>query len=387
MHVLAPAQFGGLERVVFALATGQQARGHHVHALAIHGEHSAESPVIVELRARGITVHSLRVRGRSYLATIRALRRIVAAVKPDVVHSHGYLTDVLLAVRQSRRSPPLVATAHGFTGGDFKNRLYEWLQIRSHRRFNAVIAVSGSIRDRLVAAGVTREQVHVLRNAWSSAAEALTADAARETLGVPGTRHSLGWIGRISREKGLDVLIRALPALSDLPIWLTIIGDGGERTATEALALELGVLDRIKWVGVLPEAARLLPAFDVLVLSSRTEGTPITLLEAMSASVPIVATSVGGVPEAVSPAEALLVPSEDPDALAAAIRTTLANPTVARERAARARALLESSFAVAPWLAAHERIYRDAISPETTARRALRVSGDSHQSKAEGFDR
>jgi glycosyltransferase involved in cell wall biosynthesis len=124
----------------------------------------------------------------------------------------------------------------------------------------------------------------------------------------------------------------------------------------------------ITWHGVVPDAGRLLRAFDVLVLSSRTEGTPMVVLEAMAAGVPIVATRVGGVPDVLSSADAMLVPPEDPAALAAAIRAVHDHPDAARSRADSARRRLDTEFALAPWLARYEAIYRQVQRSPTTPR-------------------
>jgi glycosyltransferase involved in cell wall biosynthesis len=115
------------------------------------------------------------------------------------------------------------------------------------------------------------------------------------------------------------------------------------------------------------EAAALFPAFDMFVLSSRTEGTPMALFEAMAAGVPVVATAVGGVPQVVSPAEALLVPPDDPANLAAGIREVLSNPDAAHARACAARRRLEREFAVQPWLARYDMLY-DTLAQRGAAR-------------------
>jgi glycosyltransferase involved in cell wall biosynthesis len=114
----------------------------------------------------------------------------------------------------------------------------------------------------------------------------------------------------------------------------------------------------VRWLGNVAEAARLFAAFDVFALSSRTEGTPIVLFEAMAACTPIVASAVGGVPDVVSPAEALLVTADDPAALAQAIRSVYADPAAAAHRARLAHERLASDFAPGPWLERYERIYR-----------------------------
>lgn len=148
---------------------------------------------------------------------------------------------------------------------------------------------------------------------------------------------------------------------------LTVVGDGPERANVEALARTLGVAERIHWTGVIADADRLLRAFDTFVLSSRTEGTPITLLEAMRACVPIVATAVGGVPDVLSESEGLVVLPESPSALADAIRDALTGKAAAVARATRARKRLESQFALGPWLDAYERIYIATLPPATPA--------------------
>src|SRR5262249_50830618 len=132
-----------------------------------------------------------------------------------------------------------------------------------------------------------------------------------------------------------------------------VIGEGPEGDRERARAGQT-----IAWKGMIPSAARLLAAFDVFVQSSRTEGTPMALLEAMSAEVPVVATSVGGVPDIVSESEARLVPSDDPIALATAIASVLADPQPARARARLAKQRLGDAFGADAWLDRHEAIYR-----------------------------
>ncbi|HUF66408.1 MAG TPA: glycosyltransferase [Gemmatimonadaceae bacterium] len=116
-------------------------------------------------------------------------------------------------------------------------------------------------------------------------------------------------------------------------------------------------------LGAINRADRLLSAFDVFVLSSRTEGTPIVLFEAMAAAIPVVATAVGGIPDVVGPAEATLVQPEDAVSLAEGIRRTLIDPDAARARAAAAHDRLVSAFAPEPWLDRYEEIYNSVWRP------------------------
>jgi glycosyltransferase involved in cell wall biosynthesis len=192
--------------------------------------------------------------------------------------------------------------------------------------------------------------------------ELLPAESARAALDLAIDVFNIGWVGRISREKGPDILVETLPALQDLPVHVTFIGDGPERLMLERRVRQLGLESSVSWRGEMPRAARFLGAFDLLVNSSRTEGTPITLFEAMHAGVPIVATSVGGVPDVVSSSEGILIQPEDPAALASAIRRVHDAPADARNRAAQARDRLEKEFAAAPWIDSYGRIYERAIA-------------------------
>jgi glycosyltransferase involved in cell wall biosynthesis len=358
IHVLAPAPFGGLEQVVLSLAVEQRAEGKSAHVAELVETGGAETALAARLRTFGVDVHTLAYPPRSYRSQFSALRRLVKSVAPDVIHSHGYVSDVLAAVIKSvDRGQRLVSTVHGFTGGDWKNRLYERLQRRAFRRFDAVVGVSRRLSTDLIESGLSAARVHTIPNAWRALAPPADRTPARRALGVPGDVFSLGWVGRVSYEKGLDVLVKALPQLVDIPLRLTVVGDGVLRASVQESADRLGVASRISWAGVVDDAAHLMRAFDLLVISSRTEGTPMNLLEAMGAGVPVLTTSVGGIPDVVSDAEAMLVAPDDPIRLAGAIREIYGDPKAGVERAERARERVRSVFGVTAWLKAYDRVY------------------------------
>ena len=361
LHVVAPADFGGLERVVHALARGQRDRGHSTRVLAVLDEgRGVDHPVVEQLVSDGLDVETIALPPRAYVAERRALRSALARFRPHIVHTHGARVDVLDAPVARRAGFRTVTTIHGFTGGGPKNRLYEYLQRRAIRRADAVVAVSAPLAADLVKSGVPAERVHTIVNAWTSDLQCMSRAQARRQLGIgPDTGVVLGWVGRLTREKGADIFLEAVARLQDLDLRAVVIGSGGEREALDGLVREYGIHDRVHWAGSVERAEPVFPAFDLFILSSRTEGTPIVLFEAMSTGVPVIATAVGGVPDVVSGREAILVPSEDVGALAEGIRRALADPAGMRSRASAAHARLASAFDAQSWLDRYERIYGD----------------------------
>ena len=344
--------------MVEALARGHAAAGHAVRVAAVLGPNERTHPFVRSLETTGVEVEPLTLPGRAYARERSAIRAICRRFHPAVVHTHGARPDVVDSGIARDLGIPLVTTVHGFTGGGWKNRFYEWLQLRAFRRADTVVAVSRPLVDRLHASGVQRERVQLVPNAWAGGAAMLARDEARRALGVPSDRYLVGWVGRLSREKGPDVLVEALALLADLPFIAALIGAGPDLGRLQARAADLELANRVRWPGLMPDAGRLFAAFDVFLLSSRTEGTPIVLFEAMAAGVPVVATRVGGVPGVIGGEEGILVPSEDPVALAAAVRATFTDPAAASARTAAARRRLATEFAVGPWLDRYEEIYR-----------------------------
>jgi len=359
LHLAAPGVAGGLESVVLELTSGLRLSGHRVVLAAVLERGTEDHPVTRRAAEEGVEVRRLEVPPRAYLMEYRLLRQAIADVRPDVIHTHGYRADLIGGLAARRAGVPWVSTVHGFTGGDRKNRIYEWLQVRAYRRVQSVVAVSEAIRERLMREGIPAARIHLLPNAWAPKSM-WSRENARRRLGIVDGDPVIGWVGRLTREKGADVFLEALALLPNRHWRACIVGDGRERPALAARALALGIADRVAWQGLVHDAAALYPAFDTWVLSSRTEGTPIALFEAMAARVPAIVTAVGGVPDVVSAAEALLVPPERPDALAAAIAAVLADPAAADARVEAAYRRLAEAYAPADWLAAHVALYRSA---------------------------
>ncbi|MDT8368305.1 MAG: glycosyltransferase [Longimicrobiales bacterium] len=366
LHVTAPDEVGGLESVVLGLALGHRRNGRDVQVAAIMArDPERDHPFLASLREGGIPTHILVASPRAYLRERRWVRTLCRELRPDVVHTHGFRPDVVDAPVALGEEIPTLTTVHGHNHDGLRERISESLQHRAFRSMDAVVAVSRPLMDRLLDAAVPAERLRLVPNAWRAGAARLTPADARRTLGLPGHGCHVGWVGRLEPEKGPDHLVDALALLGDLPLTASILGKGRMHDALATQIRRLGLADRVRLAGVVPGAARLLTAFDVLVLSSRTEGTPMILLEAMAAEVPIVTTRVGGIPDVVGPNEALLVKPGDPQALARGIREVLEGGPENRKRVRAAARRLEDHFGEAAWLRRYDEIYLETSRRET----------------------
>ena len=357
LHIAAPGEVGGLERVLHGIAAGLSQRGHDIHVAAVLDEGKREPAFLRQLGDAGVHVHPIRLPRRAYMTERREVRRLCRKLAPDVVHTHSDRPDVLDAPVARRLGIPTVTTLHGSSKMGGKATVYEWIQLRTLRHFSGVIVVSEPLVREARQYGVAADRIHLIPNAWSPRDLVLEKREAREALGIALRVPIIGWVGRLIPVKGPDVFVESLARLRSCWWHAVIIGDGPSRAATEALAQTLGIRDRITFLGALPNAAPYFSAFDVFVLSSRSEGTPITVFEAMAARVPIIATKVGGVPQVLADTDATLVDAADASALATQIDAALDPRRGARDVTSRAAARLTAQYGVEPWLDAHEDLY------------------------------
>lgn len=346
-HLIAPAAAGGAESVVLALASAASERTRVITINQLATADSPELPLTRQLRAAGVAVDEVRCGRRQYRAEARAAARIVTATGSKLLHTHGYHGEIVGWMAAKHAGVPVVATAHGYLDRDFKERLYGKVDRWVMRRMDATIAVSRGVESVLLDGGHRRDRLVVIRNGMPAPRRQLDRAAARAQLGVTGDGPVVGWIGRLSVEKGADLFVQAMAA-TDPSVRAVLVGDGAARGAIERLTAGT---PRIVLAGQHADAARLLAAFDVLAISSRTEGTPMVVLEAVNARVPIVSFRVGGIPDVITEESGWLVPALDTAALARALGEALASPSERARRTARALELLSAELGIEAWLA------------------------------------
>lgn len=335
---------------------------------------STESPneFVKAARELGLKIDIIPERFRFDLRVIPALRKIISRCEPDIVLTHQVKSHLLMKVSRLREQYPWVAFHHGYTTTDRKMRAYNQLNRWSLPNADSVVTVCEAFARELTLAGVSRERIHVQHNSIrpQPPASATEVVALKTRLRIASGESLVLTVGRLSREKGqIDLLVafkRLREINRDMEFKLVIVGDGTERERLEAAAQSLGLGERVVFTGEESDVQPYYAAADLVVLSSHSEGSPYVLLEAMAASVPIVATRVGGVPEMVEDnVSALLIPASDPGVMAAAIARVLTEAGLARRLAENASALVATRYAPETYVRSLLEIYRDVISTST----------------------
>jgi glycosyltransferase involved in cell wall biosynthesis len=322
---------GGTELNAVRVAEQLVALGHHLEVFTLR----AEGPMGARYAAAGIAVHEVPVHSLVGVHTLRQIGVLAAKLRAgrfDVVHSHDLYTNVVATCAARWAGVPAVVAS---------KRWMQWR--RAHRVLNraafrvahTVLGNSERVAQSLtVEDGVARRRVAVVPNfveddAFERWPDGETA-VRREALGIPADAPVVGIVARLREEKNHALLLEAIAQVrTRVPgVRLVLVGDGPEQEALEAQVERLRLRDTVIFAGHLPNRPNPHQLFDVSVLCSKHEGFPNTVVEAMAAERPVVATAVGGVPDAVTDGvTGLLVPPSDPNALAEAITDLLLDQT------------------------------------------------------------
>ena len=362
LHLLSSNAFHGAESMTLQLMRAQLAGGHvPVLALLDNGD-VANDELQQRFQQAGIEVHRLACRGRFDFGLVRRLRAVLRGGKFDFFHSHKYKATFhgLLA---TRGTVPMVGTYHNWVLTDRALRFYAWLDKRLARACAACVGVSSEVCVELRRFVPARRVHHIANGIDVEHWQAPAPDAAR--FGLPADAPVIGFVGRLSPEKGVPLLLEALAQLAPVngrEVHLLLAGDGPDRSLLESQAEVLGIRARVHFAGTVADTRTVYGAVQLVVLPSLTEGLPMTVLEAMSCERPVLATAVGELPALVMPGETgWLLANRDAKELAGMLDAALGDPENLRRMGARARHLVTASYSAVAMSAAYARLYTGII--------------------------
>jgi len=361
--VISELRAGGAERVVVHLARELKRLGVRTTVICLQ----REGPLAPELYQRQITVIAMKSLKGYDIPAIWRLAKVLRRCRPDVinVHDRSSLPYVVLANRLAGRRP-IVFTCHGLLLGASARRV-ERLAMHD---VQTVTAVSEETAEAYARELAWSERINIVPNGVPDIPRDPAArNRLRHKLGVPEEAFVFLAVGNVKPEKGFADLVRAASILANVagqrPFRVLIAGGTwgqAHRAELDSLAESLGLTERVRFLGFRRDTHALYSAADAFVLSSRTEGLPMGLLEAMSAGLPTVATRVGGVPKVTADGNAaLLVPSEAPEQLAQAMATLMDDDALRARVAGEARSLVRREYSIQRMASRYLATFRQAV--------------------------
>jgi glycosyltransferase involved in cell wall biosynthesis len=337
LEILGHAKVGGMERSVQSLIGALPRERFAVSCVVPY-----ESAYAAELRRAGHAVAIVPLADDPYWRSIQAVADLVRRERIDVLHAHLPSAHVLAGLVGRLTRTPVIATIHGMS--------IEVREVGVCRTTGShLVVVCEQALRHVLALGLPPSSVHLIANGVDLERFAPMADVAdfRHRLNVPSGAPLVGWVGRLAPEKGPDLLLQVADIVlrRRLDAHVAVLGDGPMAEALHAQVRGLGIEDRLHMVGAVHDTAAAHRSFDVLVQTSRSEGMPLVLLEAMASGVPVAAFNVGGVAEVIAVGETgtLAMPG-DVEALAQGVLELLADPVRRRDLGAAARRRAEAHF-------------------------------------------
>lgn len=338
LHLLVTMPVGGAEDLVAAITRGLPADRFQVQVACL----GSPGPVGEELARAGyrVTGLGLDIKHTSFARLVLATRRLLQELRPDILHTHLYHPNLYgrLAALGLGLAGVVAEVHNSYTGAKWHRRLWNYLLAR--------------VTDCLLVSGPqVREDVRRYDRVPESKIKLIPYGIRLDALQVPESREEakarlglsgfcLGTVGRLEEQKGHEYLLAALAAVaSEFPdLTLVLVGEGRRREALQQQARELGVEDRVRFLGTRRDLPLIYRALDLYVQPSLWEGLPLSLLMAMGAGLPVLATRVSGAREVIEDGgNGRLAPPGDSPALAAAIRNLYRQPDLRRRLGQHAR--------------------------------------------------
>lgn len=365
LQFITPAGFYGAERWILALANNLNS-DHLVCDLAVTRESSTQDLTVAELYPRSAgDVYYLDMAGRFDFRVVKQLCDVIKKRRIDVIHTHGYKSDILGLLAARRSGIWCVSTPHGFSG-NVGMKLGAFIRIGTWmlRYFDRVAPLSEELVADMKRFGVPDTKIAFIRNG----VDLTEIDAALEELKAEYQANRadrvVGFIGQMIPRKGIPDLLDVFDQLyrEDTNLRLQLLGDGRQREELEEKAAGQGSAKAIEFLGFRSDRLELLSRFNLFVMTSSLEGIPRCMMEAMAVGIPVVAYDIPGVDKLVTHGETgLLAPFGDKARLASCCRQLLDDPELAERLSVNARKLIDEKYSAARMAQEYEQLFADLI--------------------------
>jgi glycosyltransferase involved in cell wall biosynthesis len=359
VHVIGGGEFGGAEQHIIQLLSLFPKQGVLGKVVCFY-----EADFSKTLREQGVDVEVLHF-GRFDFRLLSSLQEIFLREKPDIIHTHGVKANFFGRLA-SRRTPhiPLVTTIHSLLRYDYTNPLAYFLASRLERWTRSLndhfIAISHAIEQSLVQDGVSKQKISVVHHGIDVNRYSKGSPVLREQFSLSEDAYVIGVVSRLVKMKGIEYIIGAMPQIlaANSRAKLVIVGTGPEEEELKKLAAQLGIQDKVCFAGFRRDIPDCLHSFDCFASASLSEGLGLNVLEAMSASLPVVVTGVGGILDFTTDREnGLLVQLCSSEDIAEKVIELMDHPELAHQFSATAQTLVEAEFSLQAMSSNTVRVY------------------------------
>jgi glycosyltransferase involved in cell wall biosynthesis len=355
LHLISSGGFYGAESMLLALAEAQSRAGLRPVVGVFLDEREPHVELFDRAAGLGIEAHLIPCAGRWDQSAVDYIRALLER-RVTLLHCHGYKADVYGFGAAGRRRIPLIATCHNWPDKRISMRAYAMLDRFILGWFDQVTTPSGYVAATLKRATVVENGIDVAR--FQNAEPTLRRELPRHEI-------LIGVVGRLVREKGGEVLLRAAKTVlaASPETAFVFVGDGPSRRAWKTLAADLGIGEHVFFTGTRTDMPNVYASLDMLVLPSFEEAMPMCLLEGLAAGRPVIATRVGEVPKLIEPGvTGALIESNDSAALSDAILRFIENTREAQSMGRNGQALIARSFSSDAMARKYLSVYEDALS-------------------------
>jgi glycosyltransferase involved in cell wall biosynthesis len=351
----------GAEKVTLLLSRELQGQGQEVYLGLLADQQGKYRETKEAAKNWGLKVQVFPCSGRLDPRAILAIRGFLKREKIAVLHAHGYKANFYALAGSAGLKIKKLTTCHNWLGTSAKMNFYRRLDQKLLRFFDTIAVVAETLERQVKSSGVAEAKVKLVANGVELRAAAGNIKDLRAAWGLAEKNKVIGTVGRLSSEKGLDVLLAAAVAVSEKypNLKIILVGDGPERENLRSLAAKNNLSDKVIFTGKQSNVRDWLELMDIFVLPSLDEGMPLALLEAMAAGRPVIASRVGAIGQIMADGRGgMLVTAGDGEALAKAILKLLDEPVAAGNLAKQGREIVSREFSAAKMADQYLRIYQ-----------------------------
>lgn len=360
LQLISSGGYYGAENMLLNLSNDQEKTGCENSLLLFYNVHQPNVEFYERARRSGLSVRMVHCKGRADWRAVRQIEEYIREDAIDLLHTHGYKADIYGYLAAWRSGKPIVATCHNWVGGTAALGIYNHLDRMALKHFDAVAAVSDAVAEQLLAYGVPAEKIRTIANGIDvSAFEQSSPHSAISW----NANKVIGMVARLDMQKGFEYLLQAVRNLRETnEFTVVIVGDGPDRKVIEDLVKQYGLESSVILAGQQSDMPSIYAAIDIFVLPSLNEGLPMTILEAMAASKPVIATRVGAIPNVIHDGEnGLLVNPQDSKGLQDALARLLRDPNLCRHLGEKGHQWVSQNYTSEAMALKYRQLYEDVL--------------------------